>query len=170
MNASWSLVAVVCGLIGAAPCASACDGVRSPGGADAANADCPPTPAPTAERANPALCARQAELVGPESCAWTTTMMAQRVLEQGVPWTYVGRLTAAEGTLPSKVAAPYTVGPDATIHVIANEVLDALVRDGAAPARVGPSHDNDRVELSGKVLEVEGITYFVATELVRSRS
>lgn len=134
--------------------AFACDGPTRPGAPDekckVADDD---------GAANPAQCAREAELLSPEACAWTTTMMAQRVLEQGVPWTYVGRLVPAQDTLPSRVAAPYTVGPDDTIHVIANQVLDELVRGGDTLSRV---------HLAGKTLEVEGITYFVAVELSRS--
>ncbi|MEQ1502111.1 MAG: hypothetical protein ABMB14_07760 [Myxococcota bacterium] len=115
--------------------------------------------------ANPAQCARQAELVGVENCAWTTAMMAQRVLEEGSPWTYVGRLLASDIVLPSKVAVPYTVGPvepdGGAIYVVANEVLDRLVRDGSSQSRL---------ELTGRLLEVDGVTYFVATNLSPARS
>jgi hypothetical protein len=82
-------------------------------------------------------------------------MMAQRVLEEGSPYTYVGRLIASDNTLTSRVAAPFTIGPeDARIHVLANEVIDLLDQHGATKRRV---------DLEGKVLEVDGITYFVAT-------
>ena len=116
--------------------------------------DCPIPQAhnPAGEGTDPARCARQAELVGPENCAWTTGMMAQRVLTDGVPWTFVGKLVRSTNDLPSKVAAPFTVGPDASIHVVANEVLEALERQGAIAGRL---------ELTGKLLEVDGVKYLV---------
>jgi len=118
--------------------------------------DCPIPPSHSAnEGIDPAKCARQAELVGPENCAWTTGMMAQRVLSDGVPWTFVGKLVPSNNDLPSKVAAPFTVGPDGAIHVIANEVLESLERQGATAGRL---------EITGKLLEVEGIKYLVITK------
>jgi hypothetical protein len=105
----------------------------------------------------PGNCARQGELVGLENCAWTTSLMAQRVLADGAPYTYVGGLVPSTRVLPSKVAAPYTVGPasgPSTLFVIANEVLDTFDPNAS------------RVQLTGKVLEVEGIVYFVATGVV----
>lgn len=104
---------------------------------------------------DPARSARMPELVGPEACTWTTSMMAQRVLEQGTPWTYVGRLATSAEPLRSRVASPFTLGPEHRIHVVANQILEQLDALGDA-----------RVELAGRVLEVDGITYFVATELV----
>jgi hypothetical protein len=108
---------------------------------------------------DPARSARRPELVGPESCSWTTSVMAQRVLEQGTPWTYVGKLSASLEALPSRVASPFTVGPDQRIHVVANQILEQLPREATA-----------RVELTGRVLEVDGITYFVATALTPAAS
>lgn len=135
--------------------AYACDGKSSgePGcehGADGREA-----------QADPAQCARRPELVGRESCAWTTTMMAQRVLDQGQPYTYVGHLVSSNHVLASKVAAPYTIGPDGTIFVVANEVLDRLIARGDG---IG------RVQVTGRLLEVEDVTYFVATSLTPIRS
>lgn len=106
-------------------------------------------------RTQPGNCARQGDLVGPENCAWTTSLMAQRVLADGAPYTYIGSITLSDRVLPSKVAAPYTIGPDGAMFVIANEVIETL--GGEHRASLG------RVELSGKVLEVDGIVYFVAT-------
>lgn len=101
--------------------------------------------------ADPGHCARRADLVGPGACSWTTEMVAQRVLEEGTPWTYVGTLVRSENALPSKVAAPYTIGPEGRrIHVVANEVLETVDTTG-------------RVSLVGRVLDVDGTTYFVAT-------
>ena len=110
--------------------------------------------------ADPSLCSRRPELMGRENCAWTTSMMAQRILEEGTPWSYVGRLSPSDRVLASKVAAPYTVGPDKAIYVLANEVLDAIVRRGV----------ENRVQITGRLLEVDGIRYFVATDLTEARS
>ena len=79
--------------------------------------------------------------------------MAQRVLEEGKAWTYTGTLTESENVLESRVAAPFTLGPDQDIYVVANAILDEL------------SDEGDRVTLEGRLLKVDGITYFVATEL-----
>lgn len=147
--------------------ASACDGKSAADCTAAAHADATHTAtahAATAPaerqaqaktaRTQPGNCARQGELVGLENCAWTTSLMAQRVLADGAPYTYVGGLSPSSRVLPSKVAAPFTMGPGGAMFVIANEVLDTLDPTAA------------RVELTGKVLEVEGIVYFVATGAV----
>lgn len=95
-----------------------------------------------------AACAKKASLVG-SACSYTTGMMASRVLEQGKVFSYTGTLSEADEPLASKVAAPFTVGPEA-IRVIANEVVET-----ATPA--------ERMNWSGKLLEVEGVKYFVVT-------
>ena len=109
----------------------------------------------TTAKANidPTHCAKKAELVG-SNCSYATGMMAQRVLEQGNSYSFTGTLSDAGSALDSKVAAPYVVGPEASIRVLANEVIGALVDAGAR---------DKRIELAGKLLEVDGITYFVAT-------
>lgn len=105
---------------------------------------------------DPTRSARGAALIGATNCSWTTGVMAQRVLTEGVPWTFVGRLAPTQNQLRSRVAAPYTVGPrgENAIYVIANEVLEGLEQRGAT---------RQRVELHGRVLEVDGIRYFVVT-------
>ena len=134
---------------------------------DLAQAECAGSDAgqPKQVLVDPARSARQPDLVGPESCSWTTSMMAQRVLDQGTPWTYVGRLAASVDALPSRVASPFTLGPDQRIHVVANEILEQLERASGAPVSW-----KSRVELTGRVLEVDGITYFVATAVVPAAS
>lgn len=102
---------------------------------------------------NPTHCAKKAELVG-SNCSYSTGMMAQRVLEQGKPYTFTGSLAASEGELKSRVAAPFRIGPENELHVIANEVVESLVATGA---------QEKRLTLSGRVLEVDGVQYFVAT-------
>lgn len=101
---------------------------------------------------DPTACAKKASLVG-ANCSYTTGMMAQRVFAEGDAWNFTGTLTPSENALRSHVAAPYTVGPD-TVHVVANEVLEAITSKGL---------DGDRVTLDGKRLEVDGVTYFVVT-------
>lgn len=95
-----------------------------------------------------AACAKKASLVG-SACSYSTGMMASRVLEQGKAFTYTGTLKEASTPLASKVAAPFEVGPE-SIRVIANEVVES--------ASVA-----ERMNWQGKVLEVEGVKYFVVT-------
>lgn len=103
--------------------------------------------------ADPSSCAKKAGLVG-ANCSYSTGMMAQRVLEEGKPWTFTGALSPSSNTLKSKVAAPFTTGPDRAVNVVANEVVEQLVGSGASA---------QRVTLDGKLLEVDGVQYFVAT-------
>ncbi len=110
---------------------------------------------------DPSECAKRVELIGPGNCSWTTAMMADRVLDEGAPYTYVGRLVESRNKLNSRVAAPYTVGPDAEIHVIANEILDAFDREISM---------QERLELRGKVLAADGIRYLVVTSFAKGAS
>ena len=104
--------------------------------------------------ADPASCAKKAELVG-SNCAYSTGMMAQRVLSEGATFTYTGTLAESTNQLSSHVASPFTVGaPDVAVHVVANEVVETLSSSGLAA---------QRVNLEGKVLEVEGVKYLVVT-------
>jgi len=125
-----------------------------------------PTLEPTAEaarrteRADPTHCAKRVELTG-ANCSFSTGLMAQRVLDEGKPYTFTGVLSPSRRELPSRVAAPYLVGPSQDVHVVANEVVEALV------ATVGES---GRVTLLGRVLEVDGIRYFVATRFEDTNS
>lgn len=109
---------------------------------------------------DPTHCAKKSELVG-ANCSYATGMMAQRVLEEGSSWNFTGSLTAATNALDSRVAAPYTVGPNGSINVIANEVLEQLIESQTA---------DKRIALTGKVLEVDGVQYFVATEFAAANS
>ena len=97
-----------------------------------------------------AACAKNAELVG-ENCSYSTGMMAQRVIAEGASWSYTGTLAAADNKLSSHVAAPFTVGPE-SIYVVANSVLDNIKNAGL---------DTSRISLEGKLLEVNGVKYFV---------
>ena len=99
---------------------------------------------------DPTACAKKASLVG-ANCSYTTGMMAQRVLAEGTPWSYTGSLATSENAVGTHVAAPYTVGPD-KVNVVANEVLESLTEAGL---------QTGRMQLDGKRLEVDGVTYFV---------
>lgn len=105
-----------------------------------------------ADGANPAACAKKADLVG-SGCSYTTGMMAQRVMAEGGAYSFAGSLVSAGAELASHVAAPYIVGPDGT-RVVANEVLEDITEAGLTEGRVN---------LEGKMLEVDGVRYFVVT-------
>ncbi len=153
--------------------------------ASSSSASCPEEtkpPAP-ADRAHPGRRARSTQLMGAGNCSWSTSLMAQRVLSEGQPYTYVGTLQESDNELSSRVAAPYTVGPDSSIHVIANEVLDTLREEftelrsaspHCAPGRQADSGcdfaTSTRLELRGKVLTVDTIQYLVVTEINRGSS
>lgn len=119
-----------------------------------------PPPSELAEVVNPTHCAKRAELMG-ANCSFSTGLMAQRVLDQGRPYTYTGRLVSSSRELGSRVAVPFLIGPHNDIHVVANEVVEALVKS------VG---ETSRVTLMGRVLEVDGIRYFVATRFEDTNS
>jgi len=105
-------------------------------------------------KVDPAQGARHAKLMGAGNCSWSTSMMASRALSEGVPYTYVGHLEASDNELPSRVATPYTVGPDQAIHVVANEVLGLMERREVVDARL---------DLRGRLIEVDGVRYLVIT-------
>lgn len=94
-------------------------------------------------------CAKKAALVG-SSCSYSTGMMASRVLEQGKSFTYTGRLQPKEDKLESNIAAPFAIGAEG-YRVIANEVLESV------------EDTDERMTWKGKILEVDGVTYFVVT-------
>jgi len=106
---------------------------------------------------NPAQGARHAKLLGTGNCSWSTSMMAARALSDGVPYTYVGHLESSDNELPSRVATPYTVGPGAAIHVVANQVLGLMERQQVVA---------DRLDLRGRLIEVDRVSYLVITDFV----
>ncbi len=107
-----------------------------------------PTPANVEDvaHADASSCARKAELVG-SACSYTTGMMAQRVISEGAEFAFTGTLTPSDNALDSRVAAPYTLAQGA-LHVVANQVIENM-----------PS--NERVNLIGRRMNVNGTDYFV---------
>jgi len=122
-----------------------------PGDETSVEADEAAAPRIDLARAIPNSSARQALLIG-SNCSYTTEMMASRVLADGRSWSFAGMMTASENALKSRVAAPFSVGPDDGVKVVANEVLEELLAAGG---------QDERVFLEGKLLEVEGVSYFV---------
>ena len=108
-----------------------------------------------------AHCARTASLVG-SACSYSTGAMARRVVEQGEAFRYVGTLSPVEPNLsvdegqavaPSgQVACPFQL--EGASFVIATELLDTLAGAGQTAARLS---------LTGRSLDVDGITYVVLT-------
>jgi len=93
-------------------------------------------------------CAKKAELVG-TACSYSTGMMAQRVQADGEEVSLTSKLEMADGTLPSKVAAPFMA--KGGYHVIANEVIELVPDPTKAHA------------YTGKTLEVDGVKYLLVT-------
>lgn len=89
------------------------------------------------------------------NCAYSTGLMARRVIGEGRDWTYVGGLRAGPNDLGSRVAAPYqTVGGDSAGLLVATELLERLVAAGQTGATYS---------LSGRSLKIDGVTYVVLT-------
>ena len=95
--------------------------------------------------------AKSVSLMG-AGCSYTTGMMAQRVLAEGKAYSYTGTLTSQKKSTVSGVAVPFSIGDKHDIHVIANEYVEELTTGGS---------DTNKLELSGKVLDVEGTRFFL---------
>lgn len=96
--------------------------------------------------------ARPGKLIG-ASCTYTTSAVAHRVVEEGAPWRYTGKLTFVASPSGSQVACPYVTG-DGGFHLVATELLDSLVACG---------YENSSLALEGRALEVDGVRYVVLT-------
>ena len=117
------------------------------GGTKTADSDAPKVELAAVD-ADATHCAKKAELMG-SSCKYSTGQMAQRVHADGKDTTLTARLEKNDSPLESKVAAPFKVTGD--LYVIANEVIEG-VEDPAVD-----------LALEGKVLEVDGVKYFLVT-------
>lgn len=77
--------------------------------------------------------AHGAELLGRHS-AWSTGLLARRVISEGRDWEYTGQLARTANDLVAGVAAPYRVQGAEGGWVLATELLEALVLAGHAGA------------------------------------
>lgn len=102
---------------------------------------------------DPTHCAKNAALVG-SNCAWSTGAMAQRVQAEGKDTTVTAKLANQSKALESHVAAPFQVGD---MYVIANQVIET-----ADPAAT--------LAMSGKMLEVDGVKYFLVTNFQKTNT
>lgn len=100
---------------------------------------------------NPTACAKRADLVG-SACSYATGMMAQRVVTEGQEMSYQGTLAKVAAAGKSRIATPYSIGPKSGLQVIANEILEEIVDRKLA---------GKALAFKGKMLEVEGVQYFV---------
>lgn len=154
-------ILVAASLLGAPTLALACGGAKTLLAAATSEAAASgEVAAIAAVSVDPTHCAKNAELVG-SNCSYSTGMMAQRVLEEGKPYTFTGKLAPSSNELRSRVAAPYVIGPESEVNVVANEVVESLVASGAGAIRI---------TVTGRLLEVDGIQYFVATEYEQANS
>lgn len=125
------------------------------GKSQTASADEAPRIELAAVDADATSCAKKAELVG-SSCKYSTGMMAQRVHADGASTKLTASLEHNKAALDSNVAAPFKVNGD--LYVIANEVIDGIDDPKA------------QLALEGKVLEVDGIKYFLVTGFQKATS
>lgn len=114
-----------------------------------------PDPAPTTDLDPDAAthCATSTALLGAGS-SYSTTLMARRVMEQGDEWSEVAALTAASPDPETMVAAPFTLVEDATVRVLATQLIESL----ANAKNIGP-----RLQLAGKQMDIDGTRYVVLT-------
>jgi hypothetical protein len=112
-----------------------------------------PALASTNAAVDPTHCAKSAALVG-SNCQWSTGSMAQRVQAEGKDTSVTAKLQKQDQKLASQVAAPFKVGE---MYVIANQVIEQA--DASAT-----------LAMSGKVLEVDGVKYFLVSSFQKTNS
>ena len=123
-------------------------------GAEMANTDASKVQlASTNAAVDPTHCAKSAALVG-SNCAWSTGAMAQRVQAEGKDTAVTGKLASQAKQLDSHVAAPFQING---MYVIANQVIES-----ADPAA--------NLALTGKMLEVDGVKYFLVTNFQKANT
>jgi hypothetical protein len=102
---------------------------------------------------DPTHCAKSTALVG-ANCKWSTGAMAQRVQAEGKDTTLTAKLATQPKQLDSHVAAPYMAGD---MYVIANTVIET-------------ADTSSTLAMSGKVLEVDGVKYFLVSTFQKSNT
>ena len=108
---------------------------------------------PTLAAVDPTGAATNPALIG-ANCKWSTGSMAQRVQTEGKDTSVTAKLQKQDKALASQVAVPFKVGE---MYVIANQVIEQ-----ADPAAT--------LAMSGKVLEVDGVKYFLVSNAQKTNS
>ncbi|MBM4368337.1 MAG: hypothetical protein FJ102_19140 [Deltaproteobacteria bacterium] len=135
-------------LAGWAPRASACP-YDAPGAATHGDAD-----AASVDEIVATHVAHGAPMIG-SNCSYSTGLMARRVLGEGRDWTFVGQLDRTANDLASHVATPYrTRSAGQPAFLVATELLERLLAEDRTEATLA---------LSGRTLDVDGVTYVVLT-------
>lgn len=98
--------------------------------------------------------AHSAAILGPNP-AWTTGLMARRVVEDGRDWSFTGQIVPTTNDLPSQVSAPYRTQVNLGAMLVGTELLENLVLGG---------HASSTLKLAGRSLKGEdGVLYVVLT-------
>jgi len=105
------------------------------------------------DEASATRCATSIRLVG-ASCSSSTSLMARRGVGGGAPWTGKGSLSFPTDLLESGVSAPVGFQPEPSVRVVANELVQVLMDSG---------HACERLSLTGRWLDVDGVRYVVIT-------
>lgn len=116
-----------------------------------------PPPAPVIAAASVDLsaawhAARQPELLGASSAA-STGMTARRVVEEGLDWKVTATVEAADVNTDPQVSLPFSVTSRGE-RVVATQLVEQLATRGLLGARLA---------LTGRALDVDGVTYVVLT-------
>ena len=98
-------------------------------------------------------CAHSDGVIGAH-CSYATGVMARRVLEQGEDTELVATLLDVDEDVPGGVSAPYRFAEDPKSRVIANELIEQMVRTN----RIGRP-----LEVDARELDVDGVRYYVLT-------
>lgn len=77
--------------------------------------------------------AHSGELLGDHS-AWSTGLLARRVVADGRDWRFTGQIIRSSNDLVAGVAAPYRLQSAEGAWILATELLEALVASGHAGA------------------------------------
>ena len=100
-----------------------------------------------------AHCAHSDGVIGAH-CSYATGVMARRILEQGEDTELVATLLEVDDDVPGGVSAPYRLAEDPKSRVIANELIEQMVRTN----RIGRP-----IEVDARELDVDGVRYYVLT-------